>query len=58
MQLCLWGEADMGSQVVINTCTDACTHLYRGVGLEAGLLGCTHSATQGHPCFHVTMQRG
>ena len=34
------------------------THAKGGVGLEVGWLEQTHSATQWHPCFHLTMQRG
>ena len=47
----------MGSQVDTYTCTDACTHSKQGVRTEMRSLGHKHSATQGHPCFHVTMQR-
>ena len=35
-------KADMGSQVDISTCTDACTHSNQGVGPEVGLLEHTH----------------
>ena len=48
----------MGSQVDINTCTDACTHSNQGVGPELGSLRHSHSPTQGHPGFHITMHRG
>ena len=33
-QLCTEGGADMGSQVDMGTCTDACTHSKQGVGPE------------------------
>ena len=36
----------MGSQVDINTCTNACTHAKEGVGLEMGWLEHTHIGTQ------------
>ena len=45
----------MGSQVDINTCTDACTHSKQGVGTEMRYLGYKHTAIQGHPGFHQTM---
>ena len=41
----------------INTCTDVYTHSTQGVAMEMGDKH-TNSATQGHPWFHVTMQRG
>ena len=47
----------MGSQVDITTCTDACTHSNQGLLPEVGWLVHTHCATQGNPCFYVTMQR-
>ena len=36
MKLCVGDGADMGSQMDINSCTDACTHSKQGVGPEAG----------------------
>ena len=57
MYLCLGDGFDMGSQMDINTCTDANTHFKEGVGLEGDLWGKTKSATQCHPCLHVTMQK-
>ena len=49
----LSGEyADMGSQVDINTCT----HAKEAVGLDELVDWNKHSATQWHPCLHVTMQ--
>ena len=42
------GQAKMGSQMYINTCTDAYTHSKQGVGTEMGDIH-TNSATQGHP---------
>ena len=52
MWLFRWGGADMGSQVDINSCTDACTHFNQGVWPEVGWLGHTHHDTQG---IHVSM---
>ena len=49
------GGADMESQVDINICTDGDTHSIEGMETE---ISDTHSATQGHPSFHVTIQRG
>ena len=39
----------MGSQVAMNTCTDANTHAKEGVKLEVGWMEQTHSAT--HFCM-------
>ena len=39
IKLCMQGGADMGSQVDINSCTDACTHSKQGVVPHAGSLG-------------------
>ena len=36
IKLCIGGGPDMGSQVDINSCTDACTHSKIGVGPQAG----------------------
>ena len=36
IKVCIWGGADMDSQVDINSCTDACTPTNQGVGPEAG----------------------
>ena len=47
------GETDMVSQVDMYTCTDACTHFNQYVGPQARWMGHTHTATQGHPGFHV-----
>ena len=58
MKLSIGNGADMGSQVDINSCSDACTHSKQGVGPQAGRLGHTHSDTQGHPSFYETMHRG
>ena len=52
IKLCIGGGADMGSQVDINSCTDACTHSNQGVWPEVGWLGQTHNATERHPYFH------
>ena len=48
-------QADMGSQMETNLCTDTCTPSKHGVGTE---MGETNSATQGHPYFHITIQWG
>ena len=58
MELSIGGLANMGSQVDINTCTDACTHSKQGVWTEIKWLGHKHTAIQGHPGFHQTMHRG
>ena len=50
-------KADMGSQVDINSCTDACTHSNQGFWPTAGWLGHTQWHT-GHWGFHVTIHRG
>ena len=44
----------MGSQVDINTCTDACTHSMQSVGTELQWL----EHTQRNPCCHVSMLMG
>ena len=48
IKLCIRGGVDMGSQVDINSCTDACIHSNHGVGPEAGWLGHTHTHTHSH----------
>ena len=48
----------MGSKVYMHTCTDTCTHSTQSVGPEKRYLAYACGATQGHPCLHVTMQRG
>ena len=50
--------ADMGSQVDMYICTDACANSNQGKGTEVGSLRHNHSPTQGHPGFHITIQRG
>ena len=50
--------ADMGSKVDMHTCTDICTHYSQSVGPEKRYLAYACGATKGHPCLHVTMQRG
>ena len=57
IKLCKGGGPDMGSQVDINSCTDACTHSKQGVGTQAGSLGHKHSNTQVHPTSHITIHR-
>ena len=52
------GGADMGSQVDMYTCTDACEHSNQGMGTKVGSLRHKHSPTQRHPGFHITIQRG
>ena len=49
------GESDIGSQVDINTCNDAWTHPYQGVGTEVGWLGYTqcHSRVPMIPCNYA-----
>ena len=39
MQLCKGGGADVGSQVDMHICTDACTHSNQGVGTDEGSMG-------------------
>ena len=39
------GQADMGTPMDTNICTDACTHSKQGVGTEIRWLGHKHSAT-------------
>ena len=46
----------MGCKVDINSCTDACTHSKQGVATEMRWLRIKHTAIQGHPVFHQTMQ--
>ena len=48
----------MGSQVDMYKCTDTCAYSNQGVGTEVGLLRQNHSPTQGHPDFHIPIQRG
>ena len=47
----------MGSQVDINSCTDAWKYSKQGVGTEMRRLEHTHTAIQGHRHFHQTMHR-
>ena len=54
-QMC---RADVRSKVDMHTCTDTCTHSTQSVGPEKRYLAHACGATQGHPCLHVTMQRG
>ena len=58
IKLCIGDGAYMGSQVDINSCTDAWKYSKQGVGTEMRWLGHKHTATHGHPCFHQTMHRG
>ena len=51
MYLCKDG-AELGSQMDISTCTDACPHSKQGMGTEMRHWETyTDSAIQGHPCF-------
>ena len=52
------GCGDMGSQMDMYTCTDACAHFNQGMGTEVGSLRHNHCPTQGHSSFHITIQRG
>ena len=56
--LSIGGGPDMGCKVDINSCTDVCTHSKQGVATEMRWLGHKHTAIQGHPGFHQTMERG
>ena len=57
IKLCIGSGADRGSQVDINSCTDACIHSSQGMCPEVGWLWQTHNATQRYPCFHQTVHR-
>ena len=58
MQLSNMCGADVGSKVDMHACTDICTHSTKSVGPEKRYLAYACGITQGHPCLHVTMQRG
>ena len=47
--------ADMESKIVINSCTNACTHCNQVVGPEVEWLEHANSATQKNPSFHISM---
>ena len=57
IKLCTGYWTDMGSQVDINSCTDACTHSNQDMCPEVGWLWQTHNATQRYLCFYQTMHR-
>ena len=44
--------ADVGSQVDMHSCTDACTHSNQGVGLEVGNWN-THAGPHRSTHFHM-----
>ena len=58
IKLCIGGGADMGSQVDINACNNACTHSKQGVATQIRWLGHKHTGIQRHPGFHQTMHTG
>ena len=52
------GQPDIGSDLHMHTCTDACTHFNHDVGPEEMLLRHTQYCTGGTQVFHVTVQMG
>ena len=58
MSLCTGDGAEFRTQVGINTCTDAYTHSIQNERTDMRLMGQKPTATQGNPCFCVTMHRG
>ena len=58
IKLWIGGGPDMGSQVDINSCPDACTHSKKRCGTTSRVTGTHDTVTQeGHASFHETMHR-